>query len=322
MSRYDDSPTAITGPAKVREVADFFESAGVPFHAWAVVKGLDPVREGQIAAEALSNGARSMTFDLEPSDGGSYWQGDSQAALTIGQEVRKWHPNAHLAVAPDARPWQIDAVPLREFASFCNEILPQLYWEIFDGPTNRRRMREYGFNIGDSLTPEAILDVAAGALAQFGLPVLPIGQGAANGAAWQRFVSHAFELGMPSVSVWRYGTTHEEVWGTLSAMPPAQPAPPPTPEPTLEPTPQPTPEPAPQVIVESTAADQPVTLQAEPPPSDGQQVASQPAAAQVESTPESVTLRVSPRTSTLRGPAQDASALSSSTGESCDDGIG
>jgi len=252
MSQFDKSPTAISGPAKVREMASYFESAGVPFHAWCVVQGRDPITEAQLCSQVLDSGARSLTFDLEPSDGGHYWQGNPQSALLFGQELRRLQPNAQLAVAPDGRPWQIKAVPTAEFATFCNEIQPQTYWQTFNGKMNNRHMAEAGFPVGpEGMTPELILDATTTQLRPMGLPVRPIGQGAAGGQEWERFIRRAYELGLESVSVWRYGTANAEVWPTLRAMPPAQPAPP-QPTPTAEPaTPAPTAtEPAPAVSVE------------------------------------------------------------------------
>ena len=55
-STYDKSPHAISGPAQVRRLMDYFEEAGVPSHAWAVVKERDPLRAG-IAAAVLFAGA-------------------------------------------------------------------------------------------------------------------------------------------------------------------------------------------------------------------------------------------------------------------------
>jgi hypothetical protein len=226
MSRHDSSPTSVRGPAQVRWFAEFFESNGVPFHAWGVVKGQDPAGEAQVASEVLNSGARSMTFDLEPPENQHYWHGTPESALQFGYEMRSRQPMAQLAVAPDARPWQIDAVPTAEFATFVNAIMPQSYWQTFNSPTNRRYMSERGYQIGEEgMTPELILQATADKLAPFGLPIRPIGQGTAGGADWQRFVNHAYSLGMDSVSVWRYGTTNHEVWPTLQAMAPAQPAP-------------------------------------------------------------------------------------------------
>jgi hypothetical protein len=226
MSRYDRSSTAINGPQRVRELVEYFESAGVPFHAWGVVRGVDPIGEAQICAEVLNCGARSMIFDLEPPDGGNYWQGDPGAALALGEEIRRLQPDAQLGVAPDARPWQIDKVPMAEFASFTNEILPQTYWQIFNSPTNHRRLSNLGYHIGpEGVTPELILDATADKLRQYGRPIRPIGEGTAPGAEWARFIGHAYWLQMDSVSVWRFGTAHAEVWPALLGMPPVQPAP-------------------------------------------------------------------------------------------------
>jgi hypothetical protein len=226
MAKHDNSPTSVRGPAQVRWFAEFFESQGVPFHAWGVVKGQDPVGEAQISSEVLNSGARSLVFDLEPPENQHYWHGTPESALRFGYEVRVRQPMAQLGVAPDARPWQIDAVPTAEFARFVNYILPQSYWQTFNSPTNRRYLTERGYNVpAEGVTPELILQATHDKLSRFGLPIRPIGQGTAGGADWQRFVQYAYNLGMDSVSVWRYGTTHPEVWPTLHAMAPAQPAP-------------------------------------------------------------------------------------------------
>jgi hypothetical protein len=226
----------VTGPADVRKWADFFESAGVGFHAWSVVNGTNPLREAEMTSQALDSGARSMYFDLETPEGRHYWHGTNEDALTLGREVRRLKPDATLLVAPDARPWKVKEVPMGEFASFCNGIAPQLYWELFGTPGNFKLMANYGFPAGpDGMTPELLLNAANGALAQFGLPIHPIGGGAAKLNEWQRFVSHAYNLGMPSVSVWRYGTAVGNLLPTLQRMPAPQPAPRP-PEPTPTPT--------------------------------------------------------------------------------------
>jgi hypothetical protein len=104
MSRWDRTQWAINGPGRVREIADYFETAGVPFHAWGVTRGTDPVGEAHIAAEVLASGARSFTFDLEPPEGNSYWHGSPDSAARLGEELRSIAPNAYLNVAPDPRP--------------------------------------------------------------------------------------------------------------------------------------------------------------------------------------------------------------------------
>src|SRR5690606_14942260 len=82
MSRYDKSATAVSGPRRVEEYANYFEQAGVPFHAWAVVKGNNPLREAKIASDVLNAGARSMFLDLEGHAG--FWVGTNADAERYG----------------------------------------------------------------------------------------------------------------------------------------------------------------------------------------------------------------------------------------------
>ncbi len=208
----------------MRKWADFFEAGGVGFHAWCVTRGTDPITEARMCSDALNSGARSMYFDLETPEGRFYWHGSNQDALTFGAELRRLQPTARLVVAPDARPWKVKEVPVAEFASFSDAIAPQLYWEIFNSPANFKLLADYGYHAGpEGMTPELVLDAGNGALAKFGLPVHPIGGGAARVDQWQRFVDHAYSLGMPSVSVWRYGTATSPLLPTLQGMPAPQP---------------------------------------------------------------------------------------------------
>src|SRR5690242_848095 len=39
MSEHDKSPDAVSGPAQVARLVEYFEHAGVPVHAWCVLKG-------------------------------------------------------------------------------------------------------------------------------------------------------------------------------------------------------------------------------------------------------------------------------------------
>jgi hypothetical protein len=231
MARWDPrSPFPIHGPQDVARIAQFFEAGGVPFHAWGVVNGLDPVREAEMAAECLDVGARSFTFDLELPEGTNYWHGTPANAALLGQALRQRHPNAWLSVAPDPRPWQLAQLPMAEFASFCNDIQPQTYWETFDSPSNHRLFARHGFPVGaDGVTPEFLLDATAAFLSGYGKPIRPIGQGAASDAGWQRFATRARMVGMPGLSVWRIGTALPHVWPVLQQSAPV-PVPPAAPE--------------------------------------------------------------------------------------------
>jgi hypothetical protein len=227
MGKYDNSGRRINGPRDIQSAANYFESAGVPFHAWCVVKGTDVMTEAYMAAEVLSAGARSLTFDLEPPEGIHYWHGEDDDAKRFGEVVRRLQPNAWLGVAPDPRPWQLDAVPMAEFAAFTNEIMPQTYWSTFNSSANHRLLREFGHEVGpEGVTPELILDVTRSSLRRYGRPIRPVGQGASSASDWRRFVSHSYDLGMESVSVWRYGTATPEIFPLLKELKPKQPPPP------------------------------------------------------------------------------------------------
>ncbi len=213
MAKWDKSGSGIDGAAKIRELRDFFESGGVPFHAWAVVKGQDPIGEAHMAAEVLANGARSVVFDLEPSDGGSFWQGTPDSALRFGEELRSIARNGFLSVAPDPRPWQVEAVPCREFATFCNEVAPQAYWPMFNNSATYRMLRERGYDVPpEGITPDGVIDMTARVFAGYTIPVKPVGAGNATVGEWERFVGRAHEYGMAAVSMWRFGTARPEVW--------------------------------------------------------------------------------------------------------------
>ena len=101
-----------------------------------------------------------------------------------------------------------------------DELAPQTYWEIFDSQDTIDLLTERGLAIGeDGVTPELTLRFTQQSLAPFGLPIRPIGEGAASIDSWRRFVHRAQRLGMGNVSVWRFGTSSPDVWRLLKEMP-------------------------------------------------------------------------------------------------------
>ncbi len=220
MSEFDPGPGAIDGPGRVAELARFFEQAGVPFHAWTVLQGHEPEREAELAARVLDAGARSVFLDLEAHAG--FWRGSPTAALRFGEELRRRRPDAWLPVSVDARPWEIARVPLAEFASFADEVAPQAYWGAFDSRDNLASYREWGEEPAEGrITPASVLEAASRALAPFGLPVHPIGDGTVEDAGqWTDFVDRSLRAHAESVSVWRFGVTADAVWRLLAANPP------------------------------------------------------------------------------------------------------
>ncbi len=221
MSTYDASPDAVSGPTQVAALAAFFEDGGVPFHAWCVLNGVEPKREAQMAAEVLAAGARSISLDLESHAG--FWVGDSRAALQLGRELRGPQPDAWVVTSIDARPWEIDRIPLAEFSTFSSEIAPQVYWAAFETAANVRKFTIAGYPPPEDggITPRFLLDVADEKLQTFGLPVHPIGDGTrAEESEWRDFIERAYAMDAEAVSVWRYGVTASSVWRLLEATPP------------------------------------------------------------------------------------------------------
>ncbi len=220
MSTYDESFFSASGPDQVGVLARYFETYGVPFHAWCVVKGLEPQREAEMAAQVVGAGARSITIDVEPHSG--FWQGTREDALTFGREFRRRQPDAALYASVDPRPWVLTEIPLAEFASFAQGLEPQIYWETFNTSGNRSRYEDSGFPPGENgITPEFLLDTSQKLLRDHGSPIRPVGQGAsADNDAWRRFVQRALGLGMGTVSVWRYGVTGDAVWQLLRDVQP------------------------------------------------------------------------------------------------------
>ncbi|HZP56314.1 MAG TPA: twin-arginine translocation signal domain-containing protein [Dehalococcoidia bacterium] len=224
MATYDPVPGAVAGAREAGILARVFEDYGVPFHAWAVVKGIDPVREAAMAADVLDAGAHSLTLDLEAHEG--FWAGTSDDALRFGEELRRRNPYGRVDVAIDPRPWQMLAAPLGEFATFCDGIRPQLYWDIYDTPDNANGYAYLGFPPGPAgITPEFLVDTTRRLLAPFDRWVVPLALGTARDAAWARFAHEAWAQGMPALNVWRYGTAGRALLDYLGANPPgAEPA--------------------------------------------------------------------------------------------------
>ncbi len=220
MATYDKSPHGVSGPRQVERLATHFENLGVPFHAWYVARGIDPRLEAAMCGDVLAAGARSIIIDLEPHPG--FWQGKANDAIAFGEELRRLHPRAWISVSIDPRPWLLDQIPLGEFASFSNELAPQIYWDSFNTAANLGKfVLENEMPGREGITPRFLLEATISRIRQFGLLVQPVGQGfAASEESWPQFVEDAFANDAEAVSVWRFGVTESHVWEVLSANPP------------------------------------------------------------------------------------------------------
>jgi LysM repeat protein len=227
MSKYDKSRYAVSGPAQVATLAKYFEDAGVPFHAWAVVKNEDKMAEARMAADVLKAGARSLIIDLEP--GNSFWVGPGSDALAYGKELKRLAPGSKISLSIDARPWMMTKLPIKEFASFSDEILPQSYWRTFNTQANYEKFAQAGYPVPpEGITPEFLVTVTNKVLAPLGLPIRHVGQGATTDVnEFRRFMNVAQAGGSDTVSVWRYGVTGKDVFSLLRDLPPRRAAAPP-----------------------------------------------------------------------------------------------
>ncbi len=228
MSTYDHHPDAITNAQRASNVGRYFEDRGIPYHAWCVVKGGEPEREAEMCAAVLAGGARSLVIDLE--GGAGFWYGSADDARRFGDRLRTLSPYGRVDISIDARPWRINLVPMAEFVSMSDGIWPQLYWDTFDTAGNYDGYRAAGFTVpSEGITPEFLLDATAQVLANYGRPIIPIGQGAASDpSTWARFAHRAWELQQFEVSIWRHGVTRTETVGYLGDNPPGpEPAAPP-----------------------------------------------------------------------------------------------
>jgi LysM repeat protein len=219
MAKYDTSRNAVSGPQRIAQLASFFEAGGVPFHAWCVVHGVDAPREAAMAASVLQAGARSLSIDLESYAG--FWRGTQVQALQYTGMLRQAQPDATVMITIDARPWEIDRIPLKEFAAAANAIAPQVYWSDFGTTPNLVKYRLAGADPGAAgVTPLFALDTAARKISSLGLPIHPIGSGLiTDTGAWGQFINESYARDAESLSVWRLGTTSPGVLELLKATP-------------------------------------------------------------------------------------------------------
>ncbi len=220
MSKYDDSADSIDGPDSVASLARYFEDGGVPFHAWSVLHGEDPVTEATRASQVLSAGARSVILDLEAHAG--FWRGTDDDAVRFGDELRRLQPSAFVATSIDSRPWEVPRIPMAEFAQFTDAIAPQVYWATFNNSGNITKYKLAGDDPGEEgITPRFALQSAIRAVDEFALPVHPIGDGTvAGGDEWADFIDEAFLSRAEALSVWRFGVADDVVWQQLRDSPP------------------------------------------------------------------------------------------------------
>tara|TARA_B110000438_G_scaffold302426_1_gene360069 strand:- start:46 stop:1494 length:1449 start_codon:yes stop_codon:yes gene_type:complete len=216
MSNFDPSPDAIDGPEKIHELAQFFESAGVPFHTWSVPHGIKPIQEAEMTVLAYNAGSRSIFLDVEHTTG--FWRGTNQSAHVFGEKLRNLSSDMRITTSIDGRPWNIDAIPIDAFAEFSDALAPQLYWETFRTWGNRYHYNDHGYFVpNNGISPSFIIQSAFKKLSKYNIAIEPVGEGSSsNVVEWSEFIQAALARNAETVSAWRYGTTSTRIMKLMS----------------------------------------------------------------------------------------------------------
>tara|TARA_B100001142_G_scaffold103597_1_gene105647 strand:- start:5782 stop:7188 length:1407 start_codon:yes stop_codon:yes gene_type:complete len=216
MSEFDPSYDAVSGPEKIHELSQFFESGGVPFHTWSVPHGIHPIEEANMTSLAYEAGSRSIYLDVEHARG--FWRGTEQAAYQYGERLRSLHPDLRITTSIDGRPWNIDAIPIDAFALLSDALAPQLYWETFSTWDNIYRYNDHGYYVPSSgISPSFIIQSAYKKLQQYPIAIEPVGEGGArNIVEWSEFIQSSLAHNSETVSAWRYGTTSQNIMKVMS----------------------------------------------------------------------------------------------------------
>jgi LysM repeat protein len=232
MAEFDTSPYAVSGPGQVAVLAGYYEGAGIPFHAWCIVKGEEPLTEARIAADVLAAGARSLYISIQGREG--FWQGTEADAEAFGAELRRLQPEGRIVLCIDPRPWETRAIPLSRFAAHSDALAPQQSWRSFDTAMDREGFREAGFEVPESgVTPEFLAAVTRATLGGLGLPMSQVADVTSVGSEeFGRFLDAARSSESDFVSVWRFGEMAEAIFDGLRAAEPR------LPPPATSPTPQ------------------------------------------------------------------------------------
>ncbi|MDA0365822.1 MAG: hypothetical protein O3B31_13870 [Chloroflexi bacterium] len=212
LSISDDDRNAVD---RIGRIGAFFEDAGVPFHCWAVAGGEDPRREAEMAQIVTSAGARGLVLDLESHDG--FWAGTPEDATTFVRHLRRLRRDTTISLTIDPRAWEVERLPLAEFAPVTRDILPQTYWDMFASQGDIDGYARAGYDPGPAgLTPRFVVDVTTELLEPFGYPLAPIGDGTVTDRdAWAEFMAACSANCAERISVWRLGVTSADVLSLL-----------------------------------------------------------------------------------------------------------
>lgn len=225
------------GDEVLSELLPATAGTGLSVIAWDFPKLIDPEDDARRLARAVLStppGAprvAAVAPDVETASEGTHVT--PHAVLGYYRELRRQLPPdvAVLAAVPWPSEKRTSSYPYAETAAHSDAFIPMAYWY------NR--------------APGVVTETSMRWLAQFGLPVMPVGQGYDGrldapylppdpdpAASVQAFVDAARAGGAASISLWSWQTTGGPQWDVLARAgagpwpaPPPAPAPPPPPEP-------------------------------------------------------------------------------------------
>jgi murein DD-endopeptidase MepM/ murein hydrolase activator NlpD len=186
-----DSKTAmrIDDPSDISRWVSALDGAGLDFHGWCVVRGVDVDDEIDVVSQAASvQGVKSIILDVEPYS--QYWQGSRNDVIRLMSGIRNRIGNSfHIGLSIDPRSHWYDDIYPDAWRPYVNSVHPQCYW----GTMQR--------------TPEDILTEAYVVWGGYGLPIYPVLQ--AHGVSPDS-IQQAQDIarsvrGATGLSYWRLG---------------------------------------------------------------------------------------------------------------------
>jgi hypothetical protein len=184
-----------------RSTVKAFKNAGLIVGAWGYHYGKDVEGEAKATLDSISAGADWYVIDAEIE-----YEGKQLQALQLGRLLRAVHPNYTIGYSAFPFADVHHAYPYKEFSSFCNVALPQVYW-------------------GD-LKPKVseCLQKTFSLYAQWKIPVAPVGQTyvstsyTPSAVDYQNFEKVSKQYKATGVSFWDIQHASEAMFSAVKAM--------------------------------------------------------------------------------------------------------
>lgn len=189
QGNFDNKASMRVGsPADVARWVNSLANAGLYFHAWCVVRGVDVDGEAARIIEAAQvPGVRSMILDVEPYE--QYWKGSREDVIRLMTRVRSALGRSfHIGLSVDPRKNWYSTIYPDAWRPYVDSLHPQCYWQTM------------------GRTPENILTETYATWGNYGVPIFPVLQGAASAESIRQAQDLARSVrGASGLSYWRFG---------------------------------------------------------------------------------------------------------------------